>query len=104
MKAFNVSTVLFFFCLNIFDPNCFLIGVHIDEKHFLIPAQVAWMIKRKDTAYVLVLKGKKSISHSNTYSTFLHGINFKEVIFSASWFTHVYCLGPAKPQKRQKVS
>ena len=45
MKALNVSAVLLFFCLNIFDPLFFfffffffLIGAHIDEKHFLIPA------------------------------------------------------------------
>ena len=59
MKAFNVSAVLFFFCPNIFDPNCFLTGIHIDEKHFLIPARVAWMIERKGTAYVYGLKRKK---------------------------------------------
>ena len=34
MKAFHVSAVLFFFCLNIFNLNCFLIGAHIDEKQF----------------------------------------------------------------------
>ena len=59
MKAFNVSAVLFFLCLNIFDPNCFLIGAHIDEKHFLIPAWVAWMIKRKVLHMFVVWKGKK---------------------------------------------
>ena len=74
MKAFNVFTVLFFFCVNIFDPNCFLIGAHLEEKHFLIPARVAWMIKRKGTACVCGLKRKtKSISCSDTYST-LHSI------------------------------
>ena len=51
MKAFNVSAALFFFCLNIFDPNCFLIGVHIDEKHFLIPARVAWMIEKEKNLF-----------------------------------------------------
>ena len=68
MEAFNVSAVLFFFCLNIFDPNCFLIGVHIDEKHFLSPARLAWMIKRKGTAYVCGLKRKKNLFHVPIHS------------------------------------
>ena len=61
MKAFNNSAVLLFFCLNIFNPKYLLIGVHIDEKHFLIPARGSWMIKRKSTAYVYGLKKKKKI-------------------------------------------
>ena len=58
MKAFNAAAVLFFFC-----PNCFLNCMHIDEKHFLIPARVAWIIKRKGTAYVYGLKRKKNLFH-----------------------------------------
>ena len=44
LKAFNVSSVSFFFNLNILDPNWFLIDTHIAEKHFLITVWVVWMI------------------------------------------------------------
>ena len=47
-----------------------LTGAHIDETHFLIPACVAWMIKRKATAYVCGLQRKNSLFHGPIRSLF----------------------------------
>ena len=56
--AFNVSTALLFFNLIIFDPNWFLIDVHVAKKHFLIRV---WMIILKVLHMFVSEMDKRSI-------------------------------------------